>query len=51
MKAEEKSEEKENKSALVEAGKEMGKAAAKQMKHQVGGKKKEPKINRVALKK
>lgn len=42
---------KENKSSLVEAGKEMGKAAAKQMKHQVGGKKKEPKINRVALQK
>ena len=51
LKAEEKSEEKENKSALVEAGQEIGKAAAKQMKHQVGGKKKEPKIQRVALKK
>lgn len=51
LETEEKSEEKENKSALVETGKEIGKAAAKQMKHQVGGKKKEPKIHRVALKK
>lgn len=45
IKAEEekKEEEKEKKSAVVEAGKEMEKAAAKRMKHQVGGKIKEPK--------
>ena len=35
--------EKEKKSAVVEAGKEMEKAAAKQTKHQIGGKIKQPK--------
>ncbi len=40
---EEKKVEEEKKAAVVEAGQEMEKAAAKQMKHQVGGKTKEPK--------
>ncbi len=35
--------EKEKKSAVVEAGREMEKAAAKQTKHQIGGKTKQPK--------
>ncbi|MDP2628472.1 MAG: 50S ribosomal protein L31e [Nanoarchaeota archaeon] len=48
---EKKVEEKEKKASVVEAGKEIEKAAAKQMKHQVGGKEKAPKIKRVALKK
>lgn len=49
---EEKLEEKEKKSAVVEAGKEIEKATAKQMKHQMGGKTKEPKHQRrVALQK
>jgi len=48
---EEKSEEEEKKSAVVETGAEIEKAQAKKMKHEVGGKKKEPKIHRVALKK
>jgi len=47
-----KEEEKEKKASVVEAGKEMEKAAAKQMKHQVGGKEKEPKHpHRMALQK
>jgi len=40
---EKKNQESEKKSAVIEAGKQMEKAAAKQMKHQVGGKTKEPK--------
>lgn len=49
---EEKAEEKEKKAAVVEAGKEIEKATAKQMKHQIGGKTKEPKHQRrVALQK
>ncbi|MEK6917331.1 MAG: 50S ribosomal protein L31e [Nanoarchaeota archaeon] len=40
---EEKKVEDEKKASVVEAGNEMEKAAAKQMKHQVGGKTKEPK--------
>lgn len=45
-------EEEEKKTAVVEAGNEMEKAAAKQMKHQVGGKTKEPKRqHRMALQK
>jgi len=42
-KEEKKEEEKEKKASVVEAGAKMEKAAAKQMKHQVGGKTKEPK--------
>ncbi|MBU0958430.1 MAG: 50S ribosomal protein L31e [Nanoarchaeota archaeon] len=49
--ADKKTEAEEKKSAVVEAGKAMEKAAAKQMKHQKGGKKKEPKIHRMALQK
>ncbi|MBI2045762.1 50S ribosomal protein L31e [Candidatus Pacearchaeota archaeon] len=41
--AEKKREAEEKKSATIEAGQEMEKAAAKQIKHQVGGKEKEPK--------
>jgi len=48
---EKKTEAEEKKSAVIEAGKAMEKAAAKQMKHQKGGKNKEPKINRMALQK
>jgi large subunit ribosomal protein L31e len=40
---EKKAEELEKKASVVEAGAKMEKAAAKQMKHQVGGKTKEPK--------
>jgi large subunit ribosomal protein L31e len=40
---EEKKVEEEKKASVVEAGQEMEKAAAKQMKHQIGGKSKEPK--------
>ncbi len=40
---EKKEEEKEKKAAVVEAGKEMEKAAAKKAKHEVGGKTKQPK--------
>ncbi len=40
---EKKDEEKEKKSAIVEAGKEIEKTAAKQAKHQTGGKSKQPK--------
>ena len=40
---EEKKEEKEKKSAVVEAGKEIEKAAAKKVKHEAGGKIKQPK--------
>lgn len=48
--AEKKEEEKEKKAAVVEAGKKMGKAAAKKMKHETKGKSKEPKRQqRVAL--
>lgn len=43
---EKKIEEAEKKAATIEAGKEMEKAAAKTMKHQVGGKSKEPKHQR-----
>ena len=43
---EKKVEEKEKKAAVVEAGKELEKAAAKQMKQQIGGKIKEPKHQR-----
>jgi len=50
-KAEEKKEESEKKAAVVEAGKEIEKAAARQIKHQTGGKEKAPTIKRVALKK
>lgn len=45
-KPEEKIEEKEKKAAVVEAGKELEKVAAKQMKHLAGGKVKEPKRQR-----
>ena len=40
---EKKNEEKEKKAAVVEAGEKMEKAAAKQAKHQTGGKNKQPK--------
>ncbi len=40
---EKKTEEKEKKAAVVEAGKELEKAQAKKMKHQIGGKSKQPK--------
>ena len=47
---EKKEEEKEKKAAVVEAGKEMEKAAAKKAKHEVGGKTKQPKhLQRKAL--
>ena len=42
-KQEKKAEEKQKKSAVVEAGEKMSKAAAKQTKHQAGGKTKQPK--------
>lgn len=49
---EKKVEEEQKKSAVVEAGKEIEKTAAKQMKHQTGGKTKEPKRQkRMALQK
>jgi large subunit ribosomal protein L31e len=49
---EKKTEEKENKSAIVEAGREMEKAAAKQMKHQPKQAMKQPKHQvRMALEK
>ena len=45
-------EEKEKKASVVEAGKELEKSAAKQMKHRAGGKIREPKhLQRVALQK
>lgn len=49
---EKKEEEKEKKAAVVEAGKKIEKAAARQAKHMEGGKTKEPKhLRRVALQK
>lgn len=51
-KVEEKAKEEQKKASIVEAGKQIEKAAAKQMKHQTGGKTKEPKHQRrVALEK
>ena len=50
--SERKEEEKEKKSAVVESGQKMEKEIARQMKHQVGGKTKEPKRQkRMALQK
>src|SRR3989344_5112024 len=49
-KTEEKTQEAEKKSSVVEAGAEIEEKQHKQMKHEFGGKKKEPKIHRVALK-
>ena len=46
---EKKKEEKEKKAAVVEAGKEMEKAAAKQMKHTAKGSEKSPVVQRKAL--
>lgn len=48
---ERKKEAKEKKAAVVEAGKEFAKKQAKKAKHEVGGKKKEPKIKRMAMQK
>ena len=48
-KEEKKKEEKEKKAAVVEAGKEMEKAAAKKMKHTAKGSEKSPVVQRKAL--